>query len=66
MEIEAPRWRKSSYTANQGNCVEVSLGETVAVRNSHRPVLGPISVHREAWALFVESIGMIDPPEAVE
>jgi hypothetical protein len=51
-------WRKSSYSANGANCVEVArnLPGTVAVRDS-KNVPGPeLAVSRQAWAEFVKGI----------
>lgn len=42
-DVKYTSWRKSSFSANSGNCVEVSSGEhTVAVRDSHQGGHGPI------------------------
>ncbi|MFJ9634954.1 DUF397 domain-containing protein [Streptomyces sp. NPDC101175] len=65
MENETSQWRKSSYS-DTGNCLEVSLGEKVAVRNSTRPTLETISISRKAWVFFVESIGIPNSSEPVE
>jgi Domain of unknown function (DUF397) len=50
------RWRKSSYSGNSGNCVEVriaSRGGAVAVRDSKR-VPGPeLTIAGDRWAAFV-------------
>lgn len=42
MDLPAPRWRKSSRSQSQSNCVEVSPTETetCAVRDSKNPA-GP-------------------------
>jgi hypothetical protein len=47
-------WRKSSYSSNQGNCVEVATGAPgeVAVRDSKDPD-GPVLVFTTAeWQSF--------------
>lgn len=40
MDLPAQRWRKSSRSQSQSNCVEVTLTETAAVRDSKNPT-GP-------------------------
>ena len=58
-------WRKSSYSSTpNGNCVEVSFGRTVAVRDSKNPA-GPIlTVSEAAWRSFlsVGSVGFLSAP----
>jgi hypothetical protein len=47
-------WRKSNYSSNQGNCVEVATGSpgVVAVRDSKDPD-GPVLVFTTAeWQSF--------------
>jgi hypothetical protein len=49
-------WRTSSYTANNGQCVEVADLPSVdgtAVRDSKNRHLPPVRVSRAAWAAFV-------------
>lgn len=49
-----PVWRISSFSTNNGSCVEVAdLGGTVAVRNSNHPSRGTISFSLNAMAAFV-------------
>jgi hypothetical protein len=47
-------WCKSSFSGNNGTCVEVAdLSEAVAVRDSKDPV-GPALLFRdEAWSAFL-------------
>ncbi len=54
---KCPTWRKSSYSANSGNCVEVSLREhAVAVRDSKQDGRGPIlEISAAAWRDFLAS-----------
>jgi Domain of unknown function (DUF397) len=51
------KWRKSSYSSAQGNCVEVSTSlPQVAVRDS-KDVTGPeLAFTRQAWSAFVTGI----------
>ncbi|MEV5510742.1 DUF397 domain-containing protein [Streptomyces orinoci] len=61
MTTERPRWFKSSYSSNGGNCVEVAANlvrasGTVPVRDSkasHRPALRFPS---GAWSAFVTGV----------
>ncbi|GGV80995.1 hypothetical protein GCM10015535_20070 [Streptomyces gelaticus] len=58
---ESPRWFKSSYSSNGGNCIEVaanlveSLG-TVPVRDSKNPGGPVLSVPAASFASFVAGV----------
>ncbi|MDE3721785.1 DUF397 domain-containing protein [Nocardiopsis sp. N85] len=44
------QWRKSSYSKNQGQCVEVAeLGRCHAVRDSQHPELGHLDFSSGEW-----------------
>ncbi|MCG8927543.1 DUF397 domain-containing protein [Lentzea sp. CC55] len=46
-------WRKSSYSANDGNCVEVGRG--VGLRDSKSPSVElPLAAHQ--WASFLRLV----------
>ena len=48
------RWRKSSYSGNQGDCVEVSLDRASAlVRDTKDPSSGHLTVSPQAWEEFL-------------
>lgn len=48
------QWRKSSYSSDQGNCVELAeQDEMVFLRNSTRPTAGTLTLDRSAVAAFV-------------
>jgi Domain of unknown function (DUF397) len=54
----AARWKKSSRSNGQANCVEVCTSQPgiVAVRDS-KNVPGPeLAVSRQAWSQFVQAI----------
>ncbi|QKW18852.1 DUF397 domain-containing protein [Kitasatospora sp. NA04385] len=57
-ELHSVVWRKSSYSANGGNCVEVSgdFPGTVPVRDSKDPH-GPVLLFPAAtWSAFVTAV----------
>ncbi|WP_433547605.1 DUF397 domain-containing protein [Streptomyces sp. CA-294286] len=51
-------WRRSSYSGNQGNCVEISGGlpTAVPVRDSKRPTGPALLFTPHAWAAFVADL----------
>jgi hypothetical protein len=56
---EALEWRKSSFSAINGNCVEVAFRATgeVAVRDSKAKGQGPVlSFSNDAWSAFLDGI----------
>ncbi|MFF2196808.1 DUF397 domain-containing protein [Streptomyces sp. NPDC058157] len=57
-----PRWRKSSYSNNGGNCVEVALNlpRTVPVRDSKAGDAGPVLTFGEA--AFATFLGALRTP----
>jgi hypothetical protein len=57
METLDTRWRRSSYSGNGGNCVEVAaLPDTLAVRDS-KDKSGPVlRFTAESWRAFTETI----------
>jgi hypothetical protein len=52
------RWRKSSYSGNGGNCVEVGTGlpGKAAVRDSKDPDGPMLSVGPPAWVAFIAGV----------
>jgi uncharacterized protein DUF397 len=49
-------WRKSSYSGNGGQCVEVAAIDRVMVRDS-KDITGPmLTVSPSAWQAFVGSL----------
>jgi len=51
-------WHKSSYSGQDGNCVEVArnLPGLVAVRDSNEPDGAKLVVSRETWQAFIRSV----------
>jgi hypothetical protein len=58
MEAIDHNWRKSSYSGNGGECVEVATGHlgTVAVRDSKNPHGPVLIVSRDEWAGFITRV----------
>lgn len=60
MTTESPRWFKSSYSNNGGQCVEVATNlaahGVVAVRDSKNPTGPALDFTPTAFAAFVEGI----------
>jgi len=54
--LSRAEWRKSSYSSQDGNCVEVArnLPGLVAVRDSKAPNGAKLMVPREAWRAFLK------------
>lgn len=55
IDLSRAEWRKSSYSGQSGNCVEVArnLPRFVAVRDSKEPDGVRLVVSREAWQVFI-------------
>ncbi|GLY29380.1 DUF397 domain-containing protein [Kineosporia sp. NBRC 101731] len=52
-------WRKSSFSAVNGNCVEIAFrtGGGVAVRDTKAKGLGPVlSFSNDEWSAFLDGI----------
>ena len=66
MTSDSPRWFKSSYSNNGGECVEVAvLGDgscVVPVRDSKDPSGPALSFTSDAWAAFVAGVRKGDFP----
>ncbi|MFJ2407131.1 DUF397 domain-containing protein [Streptomyces xanthochromogenes] len=61
MTTESPRWFKSSYSNNGGDCVEVAANlvvtsGTVPVRDSKTPNSPVLTFRMDAFSSFVGSI----------
>lgn len=57
-DLSRAEWRKSSYSSQDGNCVEVArnLPGLVAVRDSKEPGDAKLVVTQEAWQAFIERV----------
>ena len=50
------RWRKSSFSADQKECVEVRTQGIVGVRDTKDRDGGQLAVEQAAWAAFVAGL----------
>ena len=57
-DLSRAEWHKSSYSSQDGNCVEVArnLPGLVAVRDSREPDGAKLVVSQETWRAFVRAI----------
>jgi Domain of unknown function (DUF397) len=57
-DLPGAGWRKSSYSSNSGNCVEVAanLPGVVAVRDSKNPAGGVLVLSPTEWAAFLDGV----------
>jgi hypothetical protein len=55
IDLSRAEWRKSSYSSQRGNCVEVArnLPDLVAMRDSNEPDGAKVVVSRETWRAFL-------------
>ena len=58
IDLSRDEWRKSSYSSQSGNCVEVArnLPELVAVRDSKAPDGAKLVVSRVTWRAFIRIV----------
>lgn len=61
MTTESPRWFKSSYSSNGGDCVEVAANLVasrgiVPVRDSKEPHGSALVFESSAWSSFVAAV----------
>jgi hypothetical protein len=64
--LSGNQWRKSSFSGNSGNCVEVrttSQTATVAVRDSKHAAGPELAITADRWAAFLRGVkkGQFDP-----
>jgi len=54
LDLSRTQWKKSSYSGNSGNCVEVAqLGSAVTVRDSKDPEGAVLVVSCDGWRAFL-------------
>ena len=58
IDLSRAEWRKSSYSGQSGNCVEVArnLPGLVAVRDSKEPGGATLVVSQELWLAFIRGL----------
>ena len=54
-------WRKSSHSGTETDCVEVSLSESVGVRDTKARNLGHLTVSRPAWTALCSKVSVMQP-----
>jgi hypothetical protein len=57
-DLSYAEWHKSSYSSQDGNCVEVarSLPGLVAVRDSKEPGGAKLVVSQKSWRAFIRGV----------
>ena len=58
IDLSRAEWRKSSYSSQSGNCVEVAtnMPGTVAVRDSKHPEGPRLLIPAAEWRAFVRGL----------
>jgi hypothetical protein len=58
VDLSRAKWRKSGYSGQSGNCVEVARNLTglVAVRDSEKPGGAKLVISRETWRVFLKGL----------
>lgn len=55
--IDPTTWRTSTYTGDQGNCVEIGLGEgTIGVQDTKNRDHGHLEISRTTFAAFIKHV----------
>lgn len=55
VRARASNWHKSSYSVEQGECVEVSEGSSTGVRDTQNRELGALFFSANEWQAFLDS-----------
>ncbi len=58
IDLSRAEWHKSSYSSQNGNCVEVAhnLPGLVAIRDSKEPGRAKLVVSAETWRVFIRDL----------
>ncbi|WP_017570544.1 DUF397 domain-containing protein [Nocardiopsis halotolerans] len=49
-------WHKSSYSGNEGHCVEVAEGAVTGVRDTQNRELGHLDVPAAEWTALISAV----------
>ena len=57
-DLTAATWRKSTFTANSGQCIEIAElpGGAIALRDSKSPHREPLRFTSGEWAAFLNGV----------
>jgi hypothetical protein len=62
VDLSRAQWKKSSFSGNTGNCVEVAqVGHEVAIRDSHDPYGPVLVVEAREWRALIEKLACDRP-----
>jgi hypothetical protein len=50
------KWRKSSYSGGQSQCVEVAHGQSIGIRDTKDRLGGQLAVTEDTWRSFTTSV----------
>jgi hypothetical protein len=58
LDLSRAQWRKSSYSGNNGNCVEVAINlpDLVAIRDSKNSDGSRLLMSAASWRVFVRDL----------
>ncbi|WP_406288280.1 DUF397 domain-containing protein [Embleya sp. NBC_00896] len=58
MPENSPRWVKSTYSMQNGDCTEIRphVNGSTDVRDSKDPAVGHLTIARAPWAAFVATL----------
>jgi hypothetical protein len=58
IDLSRAEWRKSTYSSQSGNCVEVArnLPGLVAIRDSQAPDEAKLVLSQETWRVFLKGL----------
>ncbi|ACZ00131.1 MULTISPECIES: DUF397 domain-containing protein [Thermomonospora] len=57
LSLPGPRWRKSSYSGHNGNCVEAAAGHgVVAIRDSKTPAASYLILPADHWRSLLTAV----------
>ncbi|MFB8766438.1 DUF397 domain-containing protein [Nocardiopsis alba] len=54
--MRAQDWHKSSYSGNQGACVEVAEGRVTGIRDTQNRELGHLDVPASEWNALLNAL----------